>query len=596
LSVTGSQEKGSLMSAAAALGLRAVRWLPIASWLPGYRREWLRADIVAAIVVWALLIPQALAFASLAGVSPEAGLYAAAVPLLAYAVLGTCRQVTVGPGSTIAVLVAATVAPLASGDDQRYAAFAAALAVLVGVILVAAGVARLGLISDFFAKPVLAGFVAGLALVIAVGQAPKLFGIEGGGENFFEQLWNLIADVPDTHLGTLAVGAGCLLLLLALGRFAPAAPGALITVITATVFVGILDLKEEGIAVVGDIGGGLPPFSLPDVGLRDINDLLPGALGIAFVAFAESNATARSLAAKRKYEIDPNQELIALGASNVGAGLFQGFAVDASLSRSATADAAGMKTQVSSLVTFSLVLITAVALSPLFRNLPDAALAAIIIISVANLIKVGELRRLYRLDRSDFGLAIISLAGVLLFGILPGLGLAITAALVALIYRGYRPHTAVLGQVARDEADEDYGFRDIARHPEYRTFPGLVIFRFGAELFFANANYFRDQIRALVRDASPPARAILVDAGAISHIDTTGRDMLMEFKSELAESDIELLLARVKGPIRDILRQSGVEDAIGADRIFPSVRAGVIAYLARYGGAERSTDRPTAPT
>ncbi len=570
----------------------ADRYVPILEWLPRYQRRWLRPDAISALAVWAVLVPQAIAYASLAGLPPEAGLAAAALPLLLYAALGTTRQLTVGPGSTIAILVAATVGPLAAGDGSSYAALAATLALLVGGILIAAGVARLGRISDFFAKPVLAGFVGGLAVVIAVGQAPKLFGIEGGGDNFFEELWNLGKDLPDTNPETLAVSAGSFLLLYAVSRLAPSAPAALITVIVAIGIVAILDLGERGVAVVGEIPRGLPTPAIPRIGLGDISNLLPGAVGIAVIALAESSATARSLAAKHKYEIDADQELIALGASNLGAGLFQGFAVDASLSRSAIADEAGIKTQVSSLIAFALVLITAVALAPLFRNLADATLAALIIISVVNLISIDEFRRLYGLDKVDFGLAVISLLGVLIFGILPGLAVAILAALSALVYRGYRPHTAVLGRVTGEE-DEDFGFRDVERHPQAETYPGLVIFRFDTELFFANANHFRDQIREVVREAQPPARAILVDAGAISHIDTTGTDMLAELVSELTESNVELLLARVKGPVRDILRRSGLEDAFGGDRIYPTVRAGVAAYLARHGGAEESTDRPT---
>ena len=569
----------------------AHRYVPILEWLPKYQRGWLRPDAIAALVVWAVLVPQAIAYATLAGASPEAGLYAAAAGLFFYAVLGTGRQVTVGPGSTIAVMVAATVAPLASSTGD-YVTLTAALAILIGVILVGAGLARLALIADFFAKPILVGFVAGLALLIAVGQGPKLFGVEGGGDNFFEELWNLVMDLPDTNPETLAIGAGCIVMLFGLSRLVPSAPAALITVVTAIAAVAILDLDEEGVAVVGDIPTGLPTPNLPGVGLGNLWRLLPGAAGIAIVAFAESNATARSLAAKHKYEVDPNQELIALGGANVGAGLFQGFPVDASLSRSATADAAGMMTQVSSLVALALVLITIVALSSLFRNLAVAALGAIIIVSVVGLVNVGELRRLYRLDKPDFALAIISLAGVLLLGILPGLAVAVVAGLVALIYRGYRPHTAVLGGVTGEE-DEDFGFRDVERHSQAETFPGLIIFRFDTELFFANANYFRDQIREVVKGAQPPARAILVDAGAISHIDTTGTDMLAELVSELSESNIELLLARVKGPVRDIFRRTGLEDAFGGDRIYPTVRAGVAAYLARHGGAEESTDQPT---
>jgi MFS superfamily sulfate permease-like transporter len=287
--------------------------------------------------------------------------------------------------------------------------------------------------------------------------------------------------------------------------------------------------------------------------------------------------------------VDPNQDLIALGGSNIGAGLLQGFAVDASLSRSATADAAGVKTQASNLITLALVLITIVALSSLFKNLPDAALAALIIVSVSGLVNIRELRRLYGLDKADFLLAIISLTGVLFLGILEGLGLAVLAGLIALVRRGQRPNTAVLGRVTGEE-DEDFGFRDVERNRRAETFPGLIIFRFQAELFFANANYFRDQIRSVIGEAEAPVKAVLVDASSISHIDTTGTDMLTALLAELAESDIEFLVARVRGPTRDILRRSGLEETLGSDRIYPTVRAAVAAYLASQLRADQPPD------
>ena len=568
----------------------AYKYVPILDWLPKYQRKWLRPDAITAIVIWAVLVPQAIAYASLAGVPPQAGLYAAAAGLLFYAIFGISRQVTVGPGSTIAVMVAATIAPLAATTGD-YVTLAAALAILVGAIMVGAGVARLAFVADFFAKPILVGFVAGLALIIAISQAPKLFGVEGGGDNFFESLWNLIKDLPDTNVQTLAISAICILMLVGLKRLAPVAPAALITVVVSIALVSLLNLEDEGVAVVGEIPTGLPTPDLPRVGLGDLWHLLPGAAGIAIVAFAESNATASSLAAKHKEKVDPNQDLIAIGSANLGAGLFQGFAVDASLSRSATADEAGVKTQVSNLITLVLVLITMVALAPLFRNLPDAALAAIIISSVVGLVDTRELRRLYGLDKLDFGLALVGLLGVLVFGILEGLGLAIVAALIALVRRGYRPNTAVLGRVTGEE-DEDFGFRDLERFPEAETIPGLQIFRFQTELFFANANYFRDQIRGIIEETDPPPRAVLVDAAAISHIDTTGTDMLLELVSELSESGIELLLARVTGPTRDILRRSGLVDALGSGSIYQTVGAAVSSYLARRAGADKSTDQP----
>ena len=570
------------------------RYVPIAGWLTSYDRSWLRPDIIAGLTVWALLVPEAMAYATLAGVPPEAGLYAALPPLVLYAVFGTSRHLTVGPSSAVAVMVAATVAPLAGGDGERYVALAAAMAVLVGVILIVAGIARLGFVSEFMAKPVLTGFIIGLALVIGAGQADKLFGIDAEGDDFFAVIWDIIVNLGDTHLETLLVGAGCLVLLFGLKRFVPRAPAALITVALSIIAVALFDLDNRGVHIVGDIPAGLPPLDIPDVGLADFQDLLPGALGLALVVYAESIAGARSFAAKHKYKVDANQELLALGASNVGVGLSQGFAVDASLSRSAVNDSAGAKTQVAGLVNAGLIFVTILALTPLFHDLPDAALAAVVISAVAHLVNVDELRRLYRLKKTDFWLAVVCMMGVLIVDVLPGLIIAVAVSILFLVYRASRPRTAVLGKVP----DQDT-FRDIERHPESETYPGLVIFRFEAELFFANASYFRDRIRELVAVADPPAQAVLVDAEAIQYIDTTAVTALEELQEELADSGVELLMARVHGRVRDMLRRSGLEERIGASRIYPSVRAGVNDYLERHGGAggtEGATDRPTATT
>lgn len=565
----------------------AVRpYVPAAQWLPDYDRSWLRRDVLAGLAVWAVLVPQALAYGSLAGLRPEHGLYAAALPLLVYALLGTSRQMSVGPGSAVAILVASTVAPLAAGDPERYIALAAALALLVGLVLIVAGAVGLGFISEFFAKPVLTGFVAGLAVVIIVGQAPKLFGLQVDGGNVLDETIDLVRALPDANGATVIVGLGSLLLLLALNRFAPRrTPSSLITLVVAIAVSSVLDLEAEGVAVIGDVARGLPNLGFPSVGLADIGELLLGAVAIGVVAFAESIATARSFASKHGYEVDANQELIAVGGANLGAGFSQGFAVDGSLSRSASADEAGQKTQVGGLTTFVLLIATLIALMPLFRNLPDATLGALIIVGVLGLIDIGEFRRLYRLDRSDFGLAVVAFGGVLVFGTIGGLFLAVIASLADLTYRAYRPQAAVLGYGDTTDTEEDYRFRDIARHPEYQAFPGLVMYRFGNELFFANARYFSDQVLSLAHAGDLPATEVLVDAGAITYIDTTAQDMLAELVEKLCDDDVRFSLARVTGPARDILQRSGLEELIGTDAIYPTLRAGVFDYLDRHPDA-----------
>ncbi len=561
--------------------------LPIVSWLPRYDKRLLVPDAIAALAVWALLVPQGLAYASLAGVPAQAGLYAALAALLLYAIFGTCRNLNVGPSSAIAALSAATIAPLAGGDATTFVALSAAAALLAGGLLVAAGVARLGFVAEFFAKPVLTGFVTGLALTVASSQAPKIFGITIEDGNFFEDVWRLVATLDETSIATFAVGAGTILVIVVLSRFLPKIPAGLIAVVLALVLSTWLDLEADGVSVVGEIPRGLPSYGLPDVGLGQVLDLMAGVAGIALLAFAESIAGARSLASRQGYEVDPNKELVALGAANIGAGLSQGFSVDASLSRSAVGERAGVKTQVSGLLGAGLLIVTLFALAPLFRNLPDAALAGLVITAVAGLVDVRGLRRLARLDWRDFCLAILALAGVLLFGILEGLVIAVVASLLVLVWRAYRPASAVLGRLpGAEEPDETFRFRNIAHHPGCETFPGLVIFRFENELFFANANGFRAEVRALVRDTAPTVREVLVDAGSISYADTTATDMLLELIDELRAEGIVLAFGRAKAPLRAILDRSGVAEALGPEHLHDSVRAGVADYLRRNPGVE----------
>ena len=395
-------------------------YFPIAGWLPDYERSWLRADAIAAATVWALLVPEAMAYASLAGMPPETGLWTAPLALLGYAVFGTSKQLNVGPSSTVAVLSLSVVAPIAGGDPEAFIALTSWLAILLGVMFIIFGIFKAGFIADFMSKPVLDGFIVGLALTIAAGQLHKLFGLDVDGSNFFQDIWFVVRDLGETNWATFLVGAASLAALFLIDRFIPRLPGALVVMFAAIIIVSISSLEERGVHIVGEIPGGLPPFGFPDsVGFSSVVSLIPGALAILIVGFAESVAAARSYASKHGYEIDASQEMIALGASNFGAGFSGGFVVDGSLSKTAAADGAGQKTQMTSIIVAVLVLITALWFTGLFENLPEATLAAIVIHAVWHLIDLGKISRYLDIRKDDFWAGLVALVGVLAFGILP---------------------------------------------------------------------------------------------------------------------------------------------------------------------------------
>jgi sulfate permease, SulP family len=554
------------------------RAVPAVGWLPSWRKT-LKPDALAALAVWAVLVPQAMAYAALAGVPPVRGLYAACAGLLLYALLGTSRQLNVGPSSGMAILSAATVAPIAAGSASRYLSLTALLALIVGVVLAVAGLARLGFIAEFLAKPVLAGYVVGLALVILVGQLSSLLGIPSGSGNFFQLVRNVLENLDSVSGWTIAVGVGSLALILVLQTVAPRVPAALIVVVAGIVAARAFALDGHGVAELGTITAAVPDVRVPSVSFADIQRLFAGAIGLSLLAYAESIAAARAFAAKHAYEVDANRELIALGATNIGSSLVQGFAIDASVSRTSVADAAGQRSQLAGLLNLALVVVTLAVLTPFFADLPKATLAAIVIAAVLPLLKTAGLRRLYRIDRADFVVALVCLFGVLLFGVLNGIIVAVIASLVALVYRSFRPEVAVLGRSRSRETDEDLGFRDVSRHREVETFPGLVIFRFDQEIFFANAAFFREQIRSLADSTDPPPRVILVDASAITHVDTTGLDMIADLDDELALRGISLMFARFKGPIRDTLDRAGLAERFGPERFYPTIESGVAAFL-----------------
>ena len=569
---------------------RLSQFVPILRWLPAYQRSFLGRDLLAGLAVWAVLVPQAVAYAALAGAPPEAGLATALAAGVLYAIFGTCRELDVGPSSTVAITAAAVLVPVAAAfPGVSYAALLATLAILTGVVLIVAGAFRLGFVSEFLARPVLVGFISGIGVVIIVGQIPKLIGIPVESGNVPELLWRELETLRDISWPTFLVGATSLVALLLLRWVTLTVPWALIVTAISIVCSRVFDFPSHGIAVIADVPAGLPSVAMPGVGIGEIGALSGGALALALVALAESIGAARSLATKGGYEIDANQELIALGAANVGAGFLQGFPADASLSRSAVGAAAGAVSRVSGLFVAALVFATMLFLTPLFDGLPEATLAAVIIAAVIGLVDVRGFRVLWRIDPGDAQLALIGFVAVCLLGVLVGIMTAVVASLLALILRVYRPRIAVLGRAAGEtSSDEDFLFRSIDRHPEYQTIPGLVLFRFSNELFFANSSFFRNETLRLVAQSDPPAREVLIDAAPISHLDTTAVAMLEDLIDHLATIGVTFELARPTASLNDALKRTGLIDRIGQDHIHRSVHTGVQAFLARQvaGSAE----------
>lgn len=517
------------------------------------------------------MTPSAMAYAQMAGGPAQIGLYAAFAGLLGYAIFGTSRHLKVTASSTMAIMSAAVVGSLAmSGDMDRYLILTAGLAMIVGIMLLLAGFVRLGFISDFLSKAVVTGFVFGLAIDIIIGQLPKLLGIPAPEGGFLRQLFGMVFDLGQANVYAMALGLGALALIFTLKGLYPRLPAGLVALALGILIVTVFDLAAKGVAVVGAVPTSMPSPSLPGVPIADLPYLITGSVGIVFLAVGESLGTARTYAAKHRYPIDADQELIALGAANIGAGLFGGFTVDVSLSSTATAEQAGARTQLASIVTAALIIVTVILLAPLFSNLPNAVLAAIVITSVISLMDVGELRRFYASNRIDFVLAMVALVGVVSTDVLTGLMIAVFLSLLIILYRASRPYVAVLGKIPGQKAAYD----DVNRHPESEAIPDLLIVRLDAPLYFLNANVACSQMMALI-DAKQPPKAVLINLGASSDLDIASLDMLKTFVLDLEEMGIAVLLAQVRGGVHDRLRRSGILDVIGEKRVYLSVAAAV---------------------
>jgi high affinity sulfate transporter 1 len=571
--------------------------MPAMTWLRTYRVAALPHDLFAGIVLTAILVPAGMGYAEASGLPPIIGLYATIVPLIAYAVLGPSRILVLGPDSALLPIIAAAIVPLAAGDEARTVALAGLLAVIVGVIVVGAGIARLGFLTDLLSAPVRHGYLNGIALIVIASQLPRLFGFSTSGDSVVERIGSFAAGVRDgmTEPVALAIGLACLAIILGLRHWAPRVPGILIAVVGSTVLSAAFDLAAQaGIDVVGPLPVGLPPFSPPPLVPADIVAVVPAAVGIALVAATDTSVLSRTFALRRQEEVDQNRELIALGGANLATGLFTGMPVSSSASRTPVAEAAGARTQLTSVVAAVAVAAMLVAAPDLLANLPTATLAAVVITAGLSLVDVGSIVRLWRVGSAEFWLALTSFLGVVLIGVIEGVFLAVGLSLLAFIQRAWWPHDAVLGR-----ADGVKGYHDLTYYPEARQIPGLVLYRFDAPLFFANADVFRDRIRERIRRADTPVRWVVVAAEPITDVDTTAAAMLDRLERELADVGITLAFAELKDPVRDRLRRYGALERIPAERVFPTVGTAVDGYIQSSGESwidweERGDGEPVA--
>ena len=541
----------------------------------GYEAAWLPHDLMAGLVLTTMLVPVGIAYAVASGVPGIYGLYATIVPLLAYALFGPSRILVLGPDSSLAPVILAVVLPLSGGDPMRAVAVASMMAVVSGLVCILVGVLRLGFVTELLSKPIRYGYMNGIAFTVLISQLPKLFGfsIDGGGP------LRDLAQIAESVLGgkanwtAFAVGAGTLAAILVLKRF-NRIPGILIAVVGATVAVGAFGLDGAGVKVLGALPQGLPSFALPWIDLADFGQVVIGGCAVAMVAFADTSVLSRTYAARTRSQVDPNQEMIGLGAANLAAGLFQGFPISSSSSRTPVAEASGAKTQLTGVVGAVGVALLLLLAPNLLENLPTSALAAVVIAAAIGLFEFDDLRRIFRIQRWEFWLSVVCFVGVAVLGVIPGIGLAIVIAVIEFLWDGWRPHHAVLGR-----ADGVRGYHDIKRYPDARRVPGLVLFRWDAPLFFANAELFRARVLEAVAESPTPVRRIIVAAEPVTSIDVTSADMLAELEQSLRAAGIELRFAEMKDPVKDKLKRFELLERFGAASFHPTVGAAVDAYL-----------------
>jgi high affinity sulfate transporter 1 len=552
------------------------RWLPGLNALQQYQSSWLQHDVVAGLVLATMLVPVGIAYAVASGLPGIYGLYATIVPLIVYAVFGPSRILVLGPDSSLAAVILAVVLPLSSGDPMRAVALAGAMAIVSGIVCIGAGLARLGFVTELLSKPIRYGYMNGIALTVLLSQVPKLLGFSIESQGPLRDLWSIGNGVASgrTNWIAFAIGAGTLAVIFLLKR-SKAVPGILIAVIGATVIVGGLGLAESaGISVLGTLPRGLPSFQIPWIAAADFATVLSGGLAVALISFADTSVLSRAYAARTRTYVDPNQELVGLGAANLAAGFFQGFPISSSSSRTPVAEAAGAKTQMTGVVGAVAVALLIIAAPNLLQNLPTSALAAVVIASAIGLFEINDLARIYRMQKWEFWLSILCFAGVAVFGAIQGIALAVIIAVIQFLWDAWRPHYAILGR-----AEGVKGYHDITRYPQARRIPGLVLFRWDAPLFFANAELFQECVITATENAPTPVRWIVVAAEPVTNVDVTAADVVAELDHTLRKAGITLCFAELKDPVKDKLKRFGLLSQLGENAFFPTVGAAVDGYL-----------------
>jgi high affinity sulfate transporter 1 len=555
---------------------RWIRWLPGLDTIRRYESAWLPRDIFAGLVLATMLVPVGIAYAEASGLPGVYGLYATITPLLAYALFGPSRILVLGPDSALAAVILGVIAPLSGGDPLRAATLAGMMAIVAGTVCILAGVAGLGFVTELLSKPIRYGYMNGIALTVLISQLPKLFGFSIENEGPLRSLWAIGGAILEgrTNWVAFGIGLGTLAVILLLQKD-KRLPNVLIAVVGATVVAGVLDLGTQyGVKVLGPLPEGLPGFAFPWIGYSDLGPVLIGGSAIALVSFADTSVLSRTYAARLGMQVDPNQEMVGLGAANLVTGFFQGFPISSSASRTPVAEVAGAQTQLTSVVGALAIAFLLVAAPRLLQHLPNAALAAVVIAAAIGLIEITDLKRIYRIQPWEFWLSIACFAGVAVFGAIPGIGLAIAIAIAEFLWDGWRPHSAVLGR-----AEGVKGYHDVTRYPDARRIPGLVLFRWDAPLFFANAEFFRERALEAVAKSPTAVRWLVVAAEPVTSVDVTACDIVADLDKALHAEGIELCFAELKDPVKDKLKRFGLYAQFGEEGFFPTIGAAVSSYL-----------------